>query len=555
MLISKIKCNWLCLTVMSVIVVFLLLSIRPYEQHSKISKNLETVSNLMRSIDENYVEDVNFDELAEVALSSMVGYLDPYSAFVPEREIANFKTATTGEYGGIGAHLGNVKENKLFVSLYKNAPAHKAGILIGDEIVKINEEDVTSKSLQDISDTLKGIPGTEVKVSINRLGHKGPLSFTIKREKVIIKNVPCYSKIINNIGYIKISGFANNTANEVQLALKDLKKAGASKLILDLRYNPGGLLDEAVKTANLFIDKDLKVVETKGRNPGASKIYSTKDAPYDKDIPILVLVNDGSASASEILAGVIQDYDRGVLIGSKTFGKGSVQIVKSIIHNSQLRITNAKYYIPSGRCIQSINYSHKEEKIVKNSKESIKTEPVFTTKNGRKVKEADGITPDIEVCQEKFAPITVALSLQRYIFDYATYFRSKHNEIANPEVFTLSDQDYQEFITWLCNKDITYTLETILDKVLKQAQQENYDDSITSKISDLKSVIKLHITRDLNKFKNEIQNILERAIVERYYCYEGAVESSLKCDPDIKKACSVLCNMDEYNALLHKSPL
>jgi carboxyl-terminal processing protease len=382
------------------------------------------------------------------------------------------------------------------------------------------------------------------------------------REEVMLKNVPYQGKIQQDIGYIKLTGFSGHAADEVKAALESLKKGGAKKLILDLRGNPGGILGEAIAIVNLFIEKGQTVVETKGKNTAITKAYTTNAPAYDTEMPMVILIDEGCASASEIVSGVVQDCDRGVLIGKNTFGKGLVQTITSLGYNTQLKLTTAKYYIPSGRCIQKINYDRTpepetaaatpttdDEALTSKAAE----EEVFKTQAGRIVQNGDGITPDIIVEQKTLAPITISLIAHDLIFDYATLFQTKHKHIAPAADFVVTEAQYRDFIAFLKDQEYTYGLALSLDWLMEQAEGAHYTEDIKQKITLLKEQIQCKKQEDLRKYAKEIKRRLQETIVGRYYFQAGSVAATLHHDQSVQKACRLLQNMDQYYALL-KAP-
>jgi len=437
---------------------------------------------------------------------------------------------------------------------YENFPAHIAGLKIGDEILSIDGKDVKDKTTTDISKLLKGQAGTKIKLIVNRYGKKDPLVIDITRQKIKIENIPYCGMVNNEVGYFHLTDFTTGASKDVRDAVAKLKGLGAKKIIFDLRDNPGGLLHEAVNITNLFIPKGNKVVETKGKISEWNKTYQALDNPYDMEIPIIVLTSSRSASAAEIVSGVIQDYDRGILVGEKTFGKGLVQATRPLSYNSQLKVTTAKYYIPSGRCIQAIDYSRKKEdgsatKIA----DSLRRE--FKTKNGRLVYDGAGIYPDITVSKTEYATISQSLVTKNIIFDFATEYYYKHPTIAGAKEFQITNAEYEEFVKWLTGKDYDYKtkVETELETLTDNAKKEKYYESIKDQIQQLKEKIYHSKESDLITFKEEIKEILENEIVSRYYFQKGAVEASFDNDEDIKKALELFNDDKKYGEMLTKS--
>lgn len=437
---------------------------------------------------------------------------------------------------------------------YKGYPAFNAGIKIGDQLVKIDDVDVTHMNTSDISRLLKGQSSTVVDVTVSRYGHKEPLSFSLKRERITIKNVPYFGMVTDDIGYLKLSDFTTSAGRDVAQAVEKLKSEGARKIILDLRGNPGGLLNEAVNVVNVFIPRGMDVVSTKGKVVEWNKTYKALNNPVDTEIPLAVLTNSRSASASEIVAGTIQDYDRGVLVGKKTFGKGLVQTTRDLTYNAKLKVTTAKYYIPSGRCIQAINYSERnEDGSVKKIPDSLKV--AFKTRNGRTVWDGGGIDPDVDVNRKNLAPITASLVGKGLIFSYATQYYYTHPSIPPAREFHISDEDFNEFVNWLKGKDYDYEtkVEKTIDDLEGYAEEEKFNGDVKAEIFDLKSKIRHNKENDLVKFRDEIKEALTDEIASRYYLNDGAVEASFNDDPQVQAAVKVLNEPNEYSKLLARS--
>lgn len=523
----------------------------PNERYFEITKNLDIFSTLFKEVNSYYVDEVNPNKLIKTGIDAMLASLDPYTNYIPEDDIEDYRTMTTGEYGGIGAVIGTRNDKNLIMMPYKGFPAHKAGLKIGDEILKVDGIDVTGKNTSEISQLLKGQANTKFTVTIKRYGQETPLEINLVREKITINNVPYAGIVANGIGYIKLSDFTTGAGKEVKKALDDLKKNGAEKIVLDLRNNPGGLLNEAVNVANVFIDQGLEVVSTKGKVTDWNKVYKALNSPADTQIPIAVLTSSRSASAAEIVGGVIQDYDRGVLVGEKTFGKGLVQATRPLTYNSQLKITTAKYYIPSGRCIQAINYSLREDDgSIGYIPDSLKTE--FKTKSGRPVYDGGGVNPDFAIEQPIPAPITISLVTKGLLYEYAIIYHYNHKDIAPAIDFKLNDKEYDEFVAWLQDKDYDYTtkVEQTIETLKDYAKTEKYFGSIKQEIDELEQKVAHNKERDLREFSNEIRSILEERIVEHYYLMDGNYEASFDDDAQLQAAIEILQNQNKYTELL-----
>jgi carboxyl-terminal processing protease len=538
----------------AVIFVVSVSSFKSQERYFEIVKNLDIFATLFKEVNTYYVDEVNPNELMNAGIKAMLKSLDPYTNYISENEIEDYRTLTTGEYGGIGAIVGKRLGKNMIILPYKNFPAEKSGLKIGDEILQIDGIDISDKTTSEISKLLKGQAGTELTLTIQRLGEQEGRDVTLKREKITIDNVSYSGMVAANTGYIKLTDFTTNASKEVKKAMNDLKKNGANSIILDLRDNPGGLLNEAVNISNLFIEKGQEVVSTKGKVRDWNKTYMALDQPEDTNIPIAVLVNSRSASASEIVAGVIQDYDRGVLVGAKTFGKGLVQATRPLTYNSQLKVTTAKYYIPSGRCIQAIDYSNRNENgSVGKIPDSLKSE--FKTKNGRIVYDGGGVDPDVEVKEFQPSPILVTLIAKGLLFEYASKFYLEHQTIEDPVMFELNDEQYDQFKTWLQDKDYDYTTKTenTLDELEELFTKEDFYDEIKGSLAELTTEIQESKENDLDEHKDEIKEYLEEEIVTFYYLDKGAIEASFDFDPHVKAAVQVLNNQEEYNSILEGS--
>ena len=517
----------------------------------EIAKNLDIFATLYKEVNKYYVDDVNPNHVMKVGIDAMLASLDPYTNYIPEDQIEDFRTMTTGEYGGIGAIVGKRNDKNTVLMSYEGFPAHKSGLLIGDVIVKIDDIDLNNKSTDDVSQLLKGQANTPLSLTVKRYGKSELLKINLKRERISVDNVPFYGLVDETTAYIKLTDFTTGAGREVENALIELKEKGAKQVILDLRGNPGGLLAEAVNVSNVFIPKGSKVVSTKGRIEEWNKTYNALNNPVDTEMPVVVLTNNRSASAAEIVAGVIQDYDRGVLVGQKTFGKGLVQATRPLTYNSQLKITTAKYYTPSGRCIQAIDYSHRNDsEIAVKFPDSLKAE--FQTVNGRTVYDGGGIDPDVFVEPGIYAPISISLAGKGLLFDFATSYYYSHPMIADARKFSLSDEEYQEFVVWLSDKDYDYTtkVENSLDELISNAKHEKYFDNISDQIQALRDKVKHNKEADLKTHKKEIKEMLEQEIVSRYYLQEGIVEASFNHDEEILKAIDVLHNGEFYQKSL-----
>lgn len=514
-----------------------------------IAKNLDIFASLVRELDSYYVDEIDAESLVTVGINAMLEELDPYTEYIPEENSDDFRLMTTGEYGGVGALIGNRTGTNMILMPYKGFPAQSGGLRIGDEILKVDTVNVVEKATADISKLLKGPANTDVFVQVKR--GEDTISVNLTRRKIVISNVPYYGKIDDQTGYIKLSDFTTNAAADVRKALVDLKSQGITRLVLDVRDNPGGILKEAVEIVNLFIPKGKEVVSTIGKLESVNAVYKTTKSPLDKDIPLVVLINERSASAAEIVAGALQDYDRAVLIGRKTFGKGLVQTTVPLSYNSQVKVTTAKYYIPSGRCIQAIDYSKKDEDGKSSSiPDSLRNE--FTTKNGRIVKDGAGIEPDRMIEPKSYAPITYSLVARSLVFDYGNEFYRKNESIGAPSDFQIEEKVYNDFVSWLEGKEYDYTtyVEKALEDLVKYAEKEKYFEEIQPTIKDLKKKVSHNKEQDLITYQDEIKSALKEELISRYYYQEGVVEASLNDDEDIDMALKVLSDQTEHKSIL-----
>ena len=527
--------------------------VRGGSNYFEITKNLELFVNIFKELDALYVDELDADKLFDEGINAMLSSLDPYSTYIPESELADYEQQTTGKYGGIGAIIRNSDDYVMIAEPYEGFPAQRADIRAGDLIVKIAGKSAKGFTTSKVSDFLKGQPGTEVEIELKREGESKPLVKTLKREEIKIQSVPYYGMVSENVGYMLLSSFTKKCSEDLKAAFSDLvNKQGAKSVILDLRGNPGGLLSEAVNVANLFIPRNREVVSTRSKKRKGDKKYLTRYEPVDTNIPLAILLDGGSASAAEIVAGVMQDNDRGILIGGQSFGKGLVQTTKEIGYNSRLKITTSKYYLPSERCIQAIDYAGGYKDGAEKVPDSLRT--AFKTENGRTVYDASGIEPDVEIKTSPYGNITAEILRRDLIFEYATIYRSKHPNLQQPEQFELTDKEYDNFTKFLAGKEFDYTSqsEKKLEELRKKAEKENYLPAIEQELKALEENIKHDKTKDLVKYKDEIRQLLEYEIAARYYWQKGRIMEALEDDDDLKKAIEVLNNPNEYNSILAK---
>lgn len=523
----------------------------PAEKYFDIAKSLDIYATLFKEVNAYYVDEIEPQKLVRKSIDGMLESLDPYTDFIPEDEIESFRITTTGQYGGIGALISVVNKKTVISHPYKDFPAFKAGIKVGDEIIAVDGKPIDAKTTSEISALLKGQPKTDVDITIKRVGSKEAFTVKLKREKINISNLAYYGMLDLETGYVKLDDFTPGAAREVSEAVQELKASGATKLILDLRDNPGGLLHEAVNIVSLFVPKGSEVVSTKGKVQEWNKTYSTLNNPVDTEIPMCVLVSEGSASAAEIVAGALQDYDRAVLVGKKTFGKGLVQTTRPLAYNSQLKVTTAKYHIPSGRCIQALDYAHrKADGSVERFADSIKSE--FQTQNGRKVLDGGGLDPDIIVEDEYLGTITTGLINAQLVFQYATLYCSENQAPADFKTFSLSEKEYERFLAYLKTNKFTYStpLERSAKQLIEAAKNERYYAELEAQLQTLKSKIEAGKAEDMIRFKQEIKEILEEQIAFNFGLNEGQAQIALTRDKAVVKAQQVLNNSTEYTNLL-----
>lgn len=512
------------------------------QDYFEISKNLDIFNALYRELNVAYVDETKAGQLMKTGIDAMLNSLDPYTIYYPENEIEDYRYMMTGEYGGIGATVNDIDGKIIIADPYEGFAAFKAGIRAGDQVVGVNGNNVVGKRSDEITNLLKGQAGTAVKIKILKAGQTTPVEINLMREEIKTKSVP-FSGILadNETGYIKLTSFTENCSVEVKEALVALKAKGSKKIVLDLRGNPGGLLHEAVNIVNLFVDKGQEVVFTKGKIPEWDKTYLSVNNPIDTQIPLVVLVDGYSASASEIVSGALQDLDRAVVVGQRTYGKGLVQQTKDLIYNAKVKITVAKYYIPSGRCVQALDYTHKDEEgRVEKVPDSLVT--AFKTKGGRIVYDGAGVMPDLKTTDERLSLVLLSLLNKYHIFNYATNYYLAHKEIPAVKDFKLTEEEYQSFLTYIKDKDYAYKTksELELEDLKKQASEEKYFDNIKSEYEALNAKIVSNKKDDLAKNKAIIKRFLEDEIVGRYYFQKGRIEYSLKNDDDVERAMDLL---------------
>jgi carboxyl-terminal processing protease len=524
---------------------------QPAEKYFDIAKSLDIFATLFKEVNAYYVDEVEPEKLIRKGIEGMLESLDPYTDYIPEDELEAFQITTTGQYGGIGALIGIVNKKTVITHPYKNFPANRAGVKVGDEIISVNGKNVQGKSTSEVSTLLKGSPKTELEIKVKRFGSADPITFKLMREKISITNMSFAGMVDPDVGYVRLDDFTPGAGEEVSDALKNLKRQGATKLILDLRNNPGGLLHEAVNIVSLFIEKGHEVVSTKGKVEEWNKSYKTLNQSIDTEIKLIVLVSEGSASAAEIVAGALQDYDRAVLVGQRTFGKGLVQTTRPLAYNSQLKVTTAKYYIPSGRCIQALDYAHrKDDGTVDRMADSLKSE--FKTKGGRKVYDGGGLDPDVKVEDKYVGAITSALIANGLVFEYASRYCGAHPVKPDLKSFQLAEKDYEDFVSYVKQQKFSYNspLEEHIEKLVETAKKEKYYSQLDGELKGLKNKIEASKAADLETYKKEILEILQEQIAFHYALNEGQAEISLHHDNAILEARKVLKDSAIYNKLL-----
>lgn len=516
-----------------------------------LGKNIQILFNMFRDVSLFYVDSVDADRLLENAAAGMVSELDPYTELIPEKEMADFEIQATGKYAGIGAIIRKSGDYVMIAQPYKNFPADKAGLVIGDVIVAINGESIKGYDATKVSNMLKGTPGTSVKLTVEKLLTGEQEEVEIKRERIVISGVPYYGVIDGNVGYILHNDFSEDCSQDVLAAFEALKKQGITSLIIDLRGNGGGILQEAVKILSMFVPKGTTVVSMKGRSEDSNETFVTTTDPVDTEIPIAVLVNSMTASAAEIVSGSLQDLDRAVLVGQRTFGKGLVQVTRPLGYNAYLKVTTAKYYIPSGRCIQSVDYAHRnEDGSVGMVPDSLIKE--YKTVAGRKVYDGGGIMPDVRLDPNYTSIFTMSLYAKGYIEDFANDYYKRHREGIDVDTFTLSDEEYGRFEAFMADKEVEYDSETqeALKELRRKAEREKYADRISEELDRIAEKLKEDKEADLESFKDDVRKLLEKEIILRYH-YNGGVARHVSLnDPEVHRAIEVLKNGEEYRRIL-----
>lgn len=523
------------------------------ERNFRVAKNLDIFNSIVKELDMFYVDTLDPDKTIRNGIDAMLYSLDPYTEYFPEDDQSELEQMLKGSYGGIGSVITwNEKlKRSMIAEPYEHMPAAEVGLKAGDVLMEIDGKDLMGKNNQEVSEMLRGQVGTSFKLTVQRPGTKKPLEFDIVRRSIQLPFIPYYGKLEHQIGYINLSTFSGNPSKEFKQAFLDLKKQGITSLVIDLRNNGGGLLDESIEIANFFVPRGKTLVTTKGRIAQASNTYKTLREPLDLDIPLVVLVNGGTASSSEILAGSLQDLDRAVIIGTRTFGKGLVQTTRPLPYGATMKLTTSKYYIPSGRCVQAIDYKHRnEDGSVGRIPDSLTT--VFHTAAGREVRDGGGVTPDITVEPEKLPNILFYLVNDNLVFDYATQYCLKHPTIPEPEKFEVTDADYAEFKEQVKKADFKYDQQTekILKNLKEMAEFEGYLEDASEEFKALEGKLQHNLDRDLDYFSRQIKEMIAQEIVKRYYYQRGSIIQQLKEDKDLKEAMKVLTDAERYKSLL-----
>ncbi len=518
----------------------------------RISKNLSIFNSIFRELDAFYVDTLNYDKMNANAISEMLSRLDPYTVYIPEKETDNLKFMTTGEYAGIGALITKSGKDIYVSEPYEGMPAQRNDVRAGDIILEVDGKSVAGLSVSDVSTKLKGIPNTTIKLKIKRLGVNKLIEKEFLREKIQVNPITYSALVAPKVGFVQLSDFTDKSASELKNAVAELvKNHQIESLIIDVRNNGGGLIDEAVKIVGYFVHKGSEVVQTKGKSKFTERTYKTPSEPVFPDLKLAVLVNRSSASASEILAGAIQDLDRGIIIGERTFGKGLVQNIRPIGYGGHLKVTTAKYYIPSGRCIQAIDYTHRnEDGSVGRVPDSLTTE--FSTRNGRKVRDGGGIVPDVKTTDDRKMNIAYYIFAQNLYFEFGNQYTATRQSIAKPADFKLDENDFQAFKDFLKEKKFTYTTESekMYKEFLELAKSEGIDNYADSELKALEAKLKPDIDRNLEDNKNDIIELLSLEIIKRYYFQKGEIEFSLKTDVDLKSAIEKLGDKAFYSKIL-----
>lgn len=528
---------------------------RSEDPYFEISKNLDIYNNLFKELNTYYVDPIEPGKLVKTGVDAMLDDLDPYTNYITESDVEDYEFMTTGKYGGIGANMHRKGDDIYVGDVYENSPAQKAGLHPGDIVMTVDNQSVKGKSIDDLSLLLKGSPGTQLTLKVKDAYTAVESQKIITRGEIEISSVP-YATLLGpdkNIAFVKLTQFTQGCARQVRDAYDSLQKVqpNLKGLVLDLRNNPGGLVDEAVNICNIFVDRNQSVVTTRGKIPDMDKDYKTAGPVWNKDLPLTVLVNKSSASASEIVAGTMQDLDRGVIIGERSYGKGLVQVTRPLGFNAHLKLTIARYYTPSGRCIQALDYTHRNaDHTVSVFADSLRK--TYSTRNGRKVLSGGGIEPDIKLKDAPSPMIAMTLYTKNYFFDYATEYAGKHKSIAEASKFTLTEGEFADFTKWLEKKDYSYKTETEaeLDSLQSRAEKEKYYEDSKKEFEALRAKLSHDKKQDLLKNKDVVKHLLENEIVSRYYYNRGRIANNMQHDQDLDKALALIGQPAEYGSIL-----
>jgi carboxyl-terminal processing protease len=550
------KRYYLVLTFFVLIVAVVTISSRVLTENDRnyfeISKNIRIMSGVYDKLNTYYVDEPQPGELMKIGIDAMLQSLDPYTVYIPQSNIEDYRFMTTGQYGGIGSLIQKHDEYIVISEPYDDSPAQKAGLKAGDILLEVDGKNVVGKTIQEMSAFLKGGAGTNLTIKYQRGNETKTVTF--KREEIKVADVPYFGMLDDKTGYVKLTSFTNTASAEVGKALRKLRdSSGMKQLIFDLRGNGGGLLHESVNIVNFFVPKGQLVVSTKGRLEEINREYKTQNAPFDLEIPLVVLIDEYSASASEIVSGSLQDLDRAVIIGQTSYGKGLVQQTKDIEFGSMVKLTVAKYYTPSGRCIQRLDYSHKNKD---GQAEAVPDSLLinFTTKSGRVVKDGRGIDPDLKIETAELSMLTAELLIRHHIFNYATQYERSHPSITKANEFKLSETEYAHFKNYILDKDINYTTQSKsqLKQLIELAEKERYYGDSKSEFDALLNKLTPNLSDDLERYKDEITRLLEEEIASRYYYSKGRLLIGLREDKEVVKALEIINNTTKYNAILGK---
>jgi carboxyl-terminal processing protease len=517
------------------------------DRYFEIAKNIEIYTNVYKEINTHYVDDLDPSQLMRTGIDAMLESLDPYTNYISESQVEYYRLSTEGKYNGIGSVIRKIDDYVTIVETYDESPALKAGLKIGDQITAINGKSTKGKDNAEVIQIVRGFPGTEIEFTVKRPGEESLKKFNLVRDEVNVPNVPFYSMVSDNVGYISLTTFTANAGKNVAKALKKLKKDNSEMagVILDLRNNGGGLLSEAINVSNVFVPKEEMVVSTKGKVKDRDQFYKTRNNPEDLDIPVAVLTNKRSASASEIVSGVLQDFDRGVILGQRTYGKGLVQNTKEVGYNSRVKLTISKYYIPSGRCIQSVEYENGEPKDIPDDQRA-----VFYTKNKRKVLDGGGITPDIKISLPKLPDVVKEIQKQSLIFKYANQYYLAHEVIDTVGEFSF--KKYDDFVKFVENANFEFksTSENQISELLAETKEEGLEESLLAELESVKKQIIFEKSDDLIEHKDLLVDLIEEEIVGRYFYKKGKIQQSLEDDPEVMRAVALLNDKEEYKSIL-----